>query len=84
MSKEETVLIAQMLKDLKNDLNVFKEENYEQHRNIIERQDKTNSSIAKLKKSQLFLRGVLIGIIIILFLLGFLPPRIWELLKAIF
>ena len=77
-------MLIGMINELKQDLHTFCNENRKGHDEIIIRQDKTNGSIAKLKKSQLLLRGIAFGIIGTLMILGFLPERLWEILKSVF
>lgn len=74
---DEENLIVGMIKDLKKD-------NAKEHAEIIKRQDITNGNILKLKTKQILLRGVLIGIGLVLLMIGFLPERIYILLKGIF
>ena len=77
-------MIIEMMNDLKDDFKSFCADNTKAHEEIIRRQDATNGSIAKLKRSQLVLRGVGVGVIITLVILGFMPERLWEIFKAIF
>ena len=70
-------IIITMIKDLKQD-------NATEHKEIINRQDITNGNISKLKTRQLLLRGILIGVGSVLLVLGFLPERIYLLLKSVF
>ena len=77
-------MIIEMMNDLKDDFKLFCANNQKSHDEIIARQDKTNGSIGKLKTNQLILRGISIGVIITLVILGFMPDRLWELFKAIF
>lgn len=58
--------------------------NSDEHNSINRRLDITNGNIAKIKKHQIYLRGILIGITATLFIFGFLPERIYNLLAMIF
>lgn len=77
-------MLIGMINDLKDDFKSFCADNKGDHEHIIARQDATNGSIGKLKKNQLVLRGIGVGVIITLFILGFMPDRLWELFKAMF
>ena len=76
-------LVVTMLEDFKTDFKSFKEENKEAHVEIIKRQDHTNGSINKLKKNQLILRTVLGTVFIVMAVLGFMPERVYQMLKGI-
>ena len=83
--------IKEMKDDIKEDLKGLIDSNSIQHNSIIARQDHTNGciadaqlDIAKIKTSQIKLRFLLIGIAIALFVLGFMPDRLWSLIKLSF
>ena len=77
-------MLVSMINELKLDFRTFCEENRQCHEEIIGRQDKTNGSIALLKKNQLILRGVAVGVIATLLVLGFMPDRLYQLIKTVF
>lgn len=81
---EDKKLIIDMLNSLKVDLtkqiDKFNDDNSKQHTEIIKRQDYTNGSIGKLKRSQLILRTVLATAFILLAVLGLLPERIYQII----
>jgi len=76
-------LIVKMFEDFKDDFTDFKNENKEAHKEIIIRQDYTNGCIGKLKRNQLILRTVLGTVFIVMTVLGFMPERVFALLKGI-
>lgn len=77
MSEQQTNLIVDMIKGLKNDNRI-------EHNSIIKRLDITNGNIARIKTKQLYLRGILIGAGIILFVLGLMPERLFQIVKMAF
>lgn len=77
-------LVVNIMNDLKKDLCDFKNQNENQHHEIIARQDHTNGKLAELKKSQLILRGILIGAGAVLFAMGIMPQRLYDMLKLAF
>ncbi len=70
-------LIIGMIKELKND-------NKTEHKDIKDRLDITNGNIARIKTKQLYLRGILIGAGVVLFILGLLPERMFQIVKLAF
>ena len=74
---ENTELIIDRIKD-------FKDDNTIQHNQINNHLKTLNNSVAKIKRSQLLLRGIGIGVVGVLLLLGFLPQRVFDLIKSIF
>jgi len=77
MSEQNTNLIIDMIKGLKDD-------NKTEHFEIKKRLDTTNGNIARIKTRQLYLRGVLIGAGIILFVLGLMPERLFQIVRMAF
>ena len=77
MSEQQTNLIVDMIKGLKNDNRI-------EHNSIIKRLDITNGNIARIKTKQLYLRGILIGAGIILFILGLMPERLFQIVRMAF
>lgn len=77
MSEQQTNLIVDMIKGLKNDNRI-------EHNSIIKRLDITNGNIARIKTKQLYLRGILIGAGIILFVLGLMPERLFQIVRMAF
>lgn len=84
MSENQENLIISIIKDLRNDNKTEHGDLKETIKGIIARQNITNGKITALKKNQIFLRGVALGIIFILFIFGFLPERLLDLFKTIF
>jgi hypothetical protein len=76
--------IGDFKKEIKDDLYNFKNDNCKDHSAIMTRQDTTNGSIGRLKKSQIILRTVLFTIAVVLFVLGFMPSRLYEILMRLF
>lgn len=85
---DNNTLIVQMIKDLRDENTrsheEIKKDNMGGYEKINTRLDITNGNIKKIKKRQLYLRGILIGITITLFVLGFLPQRLYDLIKMVF
>ena len=77
MSEGQNNLIVGMIKGLKEDNKV-------EHKEIKDRLDITNGNIARIKTKQLYLRGILIGAGAILFVLGLLPDRVFQIVKLAF
>ena len=77
MSEGQNNLIVGMIKGLKEDNKV-------EHKEIKDRLDITNGNIARIKTKQLYLRGILIGAGAILFVLGLLPDRLFQIVKLAF
>jgi len=77
MTDTQSSLIVGMIKDLKKD-------NTNGHSAINKRLDVTNGNIAKIKTRQLYLRGILIGAGFVLFILGLLPERLFQIVKLAF
>ncbi len=75
MSEEK--LLCSMIKGLKED-------NKTEHKEIKDRLDITNGNIARIKTKQLYLRGILIGAGVVLFVLGLLPDRVFQIVKLAF
>ena len=75
MSEEK--LMCSMIKGLKEDNRV-------EHKDIKTRLDTVNGNIARIKTKQLYLRGILIGAGTILFVLGLLPDRLFQIVKLAF
>ena len=80
-------LIIQTIKELKTDLcerfDRYEKQNDEQHKAIMSRQDHTNGSVAKIKKSQLILWTATSTVFVILAILGLIPERLYEIVKGI-
>ena len=77
MADTQNNLIVGMIKDLKKD-------NTNGHNAINTRLDITNGNIAKIKTRQLYLRGILIGAGVVLFVLGIMPDRVFQIVKLAF
>lgn len=80
-------IILDKIKELKEDIcsrmDKTDASNNEQYKEIITRQDYTNGSIGRLKKSQLVLRTILATVFILMAILGFMPERLYQMLKGI-
>lgn len=76
-------LIKQSEINIKEKINNFCDSNSDDHNKINNHLAELNGSVRKIKKQQLILRGILIGAIGTLAILGLLPERLWELLKSI-
>ena len=85
-------LVVKMLESFQEETRqAFKDSdrrNCEQHNEIIKRQDHTNGSIAEanikiaqVSRKQLVLRIILGTVAVMLMILGFMPERLYELLK---
>ena len=77
-------LIIEMIKEFKADFKTYVKDNQGQHKSIIERQDKTNGSVAKIKKGQLILWTVFATVFGVLAVLGFIPERLFNIISGIF
>lgn len=74
---EHNSLIVGMIKSLKEDNSVA-------HAEIKNRLDITNGNITRIKTSQIYLRGILIGVGVILLALGLIPERLFQIIKMAF
>ena len=70
----EVDLVVKML----SDLNV---RNSSEHKSINDHLAMLNGSAAKIKKSNFMIKGILMGVAGTLLILGFMPERLWEVIK---
>jgi hypothetical protein len=77
-------LIKQTEVNIKEKISDFCNINSSDHKSINTHLSELNGSVKKIKRQQLILRGILIGVVGTLAVLGLLPERLWNLIKSAF